>query len=288
MVIDGRALAQTILEELRKRVETLQEQKGIIPHLGIIRVGDDPATTSYVNQKERMGKRIGGLVSTYNYPQAVTQKELLESIHFLQTKGEIHGLIVQLPLPQHLPEETLIQAILPEKDVDGFLKNSPFVMPIAAAVMRILQEIHILEQGRQDFSRELSEFKAWLGTQKIVVMGKGKTGGKPIIDLFHTLHIAPLIIDSKTNNIAEITRSADILICAVGNRGTIITEGMIKNDAILIGIGMHLGADGKLHGDYEIDDIKDKAAYYTPIPGGVGPVNAAMLLVNVVQAAEQS
>ncbi len=288
MVIDGRELAHNILEDLKKRVATLIEEKDIIPHLGIIRVGDDPATTSYVKQKEKMGRSIGGEVSTYNYPETVSQQELLTAIHFLQTKGDIDGLIIQLPLPRHISEETVTQAVLPSKDVDGFRPDSQFIMPIAAAVMHILEEIHILDQGKEDFPLELKKFSHWLRSQNIVVMGKGTTGGKPIIDLLRTMHIEPTIIDSKTQNRRELIQRADILICAVGSKGTIITEDMIKKDAILIGIGMHLGPDGKLHGDYESEEIKDKAAYYTPIPGGVGPVNAAMLLVNVVAAAEQT
>ncbi len=288
MVIDGRALAHNILEDLKRRVAILQESKNIIPHLGIIRVGNDPATTSYVRQKEKMGKRIGGLVSTYNYPDTISEQELLDSIDFLQSKGAVDGLIIQLPLPNHLSEEKITVAVQPQRDVDGFRSDSPYIMPIAAAVMHILETIHILDQGKETFHLELTKFSVWLGAQRIVILGKGITGGKPIIDLLKKMDIEPIVIDSKTKNTQELTQKADILICAVGGKRTIISETMIKKDAILIGIGMHLGEDGKLHGDYETEEIKGKAAYYTPIPGGVGPVNAAMLLANVVAAAEQS
>ncbi len=285
MLIDGRLLAQKILEDLSKKVYNLQETYNKQPHLAIIKVGDDPATASYVRQKEKMGKQIGGIVSTYNYPESISQEELMKSINFLQKEGEIDGLIVQLPLPAHLHEDELTQAVDANKDVDGFREDSDYVMPIAAAVIRILEDVFQEETAKKNTN--LKEFEEWLKGQKIVVMGKGKTGGRPIIEILKKMGITPVIVDSKTQNRDEVTRSADILVCAVGGKGTIVNESMIKKDAILIGIGMHMGPDGKLHGDYETEDIKQKAAYYTPVPGGVGPVNAAMLFVNVVKAAKQ-
>jgi len=284
MLIDGKQLAEKILVELSRRVEKLKEEKKIVPHLAVIRVGDDPATTSYVNQKKRMGEKIGGTVSIYNFPFTIQQDKVLECIDFLQKEGNIHGLIVQLPLPSQLDEEILTQAVDKDKDVDGFRQDSSFNEPIAEAVIRILEEVFLVE--RQKKKTTAKEFISWLKPQKIAIMGKGKTGGKPIINIFKSLMLNPIIIDSKTPNREEITKTADILICAVG-KGKIITEGMIKKDAILICIGMSLGPDGKLRGDYDSEDIKDKASYYTPVPGGVGPVNAAMLLTNVVDAAER-
>ncbi len=283
MVIDGKQLAEKILEELAVRVEKLKEEKSITPHLAVIRVGDDPATTAYVNQKKRMGEKIGGVVSIYNFDKNDSQEKVLECIEFLQKKGDINGLIIQLPLPRQLNEEILTNAVEKDKDVDGFRKDSGFSEPIAEAVIRILEEIFLQEQQNKNTGSK--EFLSWLKPQKIVVMGKGKTGGKPIIHILNNLGITPTIVDSKTPNMEELTQSADILVCAIG-KGKIITEGMIKKDAILLGIGMHRESDGKLHGDYDSEEIAGKAAYYTPIPGGIGPVNAAMLLVNVVNAAE--
>ena len=320
MLIDGKLLAAKILEDLKKRVANLTEEKNKTPHLGVIVVGDDPATASYVRQKKRMGEQIGGTVSVYNYPAGIIQSELQQNIDFLQQEGELDGLIIQLPLPKQLNEETLTDRVDREKDVDGFREDSAFDEPIALAVIRILKEIYDLENAKNpkhrsgfkevasskyhvlsknydmhnskyiipDTSKKSDEFTNWLRAQKVVVMGKGKTGGKPIITIMKKYGIDPVIIDSKSSNPSEITQTADILVCAVGGKGTIINESMIKKDAILIAIGMSLGADGKLHGDYEPEEIADKAAYYTPVPGGVGPVNAAMLLVNVVSAAENS
>ncbi len=286
MRIDGRELAQNILDNLKKEVENLQQTKHIIPHLGVIVVGNDAATQAYVRQKKRMGEEIGGMVSIYNYPENIQEKQLEQSIDFLQKEGSLHGLIIQLPLPKHLNEEALTNRVTAENDVDGFRKDSFFDEPIALAVIRILKEIFILEQAKSHTKEK--EFKKWLSSQHVVVMGKGKTGGQPILSIMKKYDITPTIVDSKTQSPWEVTKKADILICAVGGRGTLVTEDMIKKDAILIGIGMHMGTDGKLHGDYDAAEIEDKAAYYTPVPGGVGPVNAAMLLVNVVESAKQS
>jgi len=286
MLIDGKLLAEKILVSLSKRVQTLEESLHIQPHLGVIIVGNDLATASYVKQKKRMGEQIGGVVSVYQYPETIPQKELEKSIDFLQESGELDGLIIQLPLPKNLDTESLTNRVEKEKDVDGFRNDSSFHEPIAIAAVKILEEIFSLEHEKKKIAAK--EFLEWLKMQKIVVLGKGKTGGKPILALFEEMGLHPVIVDSKTANPGEITKEADILVCAVGNKGTIINEAMIKKDVILLGIGMHRGADGKLHGDYEIEDIKDKASYYTPIPGGVGPVNAAMLLSNVIDAAEKN
>jgi methylenetetrahydrofolate dehydrogenase (NADP+)/methenyltetrahydrofolate cyclohydrolase len=296
MLIDGKLLAAKILENLKKRVGHLSQEKNKTPHLGVIVVGEDPATASYVRQKKRMGEQIGGTVSVYNYSQTIKESELQQNIDFLQKEGGLDGLIIQLPLPKQLHEEELTNRVDREKDVDGFREDSEFDEPIAIAVIRILEEIYEIEESKPEEKRirggvtrveEPEEFTQWLMSQKVVVMGKGKTGGKPIITIMKKYGIEPTIIDSKTKNPEEITRQADILVCAVGNKGTIINESMIKKNAILIAIGMSLGADGKLHGDYDPEEIADKAAYYTPVPGGVGPVNAAMLLVNVVTAVEK-
>lgn len=285
MLIDGKLLAQQILEDLGKQVAELHQTRHIQPHLGVIVVGDDAATASYVRQKKKMGEQIGGIVSVYNYPKSIKESELEENIKFLQENGELHGLIIQLPLPEQLNTEKLINMVDDDKDVDGFKETSKFNEPIAEGVIKILE--YVFKEERAKKKTTITDFKQWLKSQKVVVIGKGKTGGKPIIHIMKKFDIEATIVDSKTQNPEEVTKSADILVCAVGNRGTIVTEHMIKKDAILIGIGMSLGEDGKLHGDYDPEEIKDKAAYYTPIPGGVGPVNAAMLLANVVKAAEQ-
>ncbi len=282
MIIDGRTIANHILAELLIRVDDLQEEYNIQPHLAVIRVGEDPAITSYINQKEKMAKKIGAVVSVYNFPESVTQQTLKESIAFLQQKTDIHGLILQLPVPSHINYEELIHDIHPDKDVDGFVSGSQFVIPVASAVMKALEIPMIKETLTTGAS-----FNEWVRSKKIVVMGKGKTGGLPIIQLLRERGADVRVIDSQTENPTAITQEADIVITAVG-KPNILTADMIKKDAILIGIGMGMDTEGNFVGDYNEKDIQDKAAWYTPIPGGVGPINVACLMENLVIAAEHS
>lgn len=292
MIIDGRTIANHILADLLIRVDELQETYALQPHLAVIRVGDDPAITSYINQKQKKAKEIGALVSVYSFPESVTQAELKKSIDFLQQNGEIHGLILQLPVPKSINYEELILDIHPDKDVDGFRPNSPFTIPVAAAVIKVLEIAYAKElEKRVTEEKETvvanSTFLSWLASKKIVVMGKGKTGGQPVADFMKHYGAEVIIIDSQTTHVADITQKADIIITAVG-KPHILTADMIQQDAILVGIGMSMDENGKFVGDYNEDDIKDKASCYTPIPGGVGPVNVACLLENLVIAAENS
>lgn len=280
MIIDGRTIANHILDDLSERTYMLWQKYHTVPHLAVIRVGSDEATSSYIAQKEKMAKKIGAVVSVYNFDDTVQEDELIESMKFLQEKGDIHGLILQLPIPKNLNEEKLIKTILPQHDIDGFVPNSPFMVPIASAVYKILGIAHLKEETSMLLD-------TWLSQQKITVLGKGKTGGQPIIDMLKKKGIAVQVIDSQTKNPEEITREADIIITAVGKLH-LLTSNMIKKDVILLGIGMDMDEEGNFYGDYNEEDIKDKAKMYTPIPGGVGPVNVACLLENLVSAAEQS
>jgi methylenetetrahydrofolate dehydrogenase (NADP+)/methenyltetrahydrofolate cyclohydrolase len=282
MIIDGRTIANHILRDLATRVLILEDTYNIRPHLAVIRVGEDPAITSYINQKDKMAKEIGATLSVYNFPESVSTEQLKQSIDFLQENGDIHGIILQLPVPPHIDYEKLILDIHPDKDVDGFRPNSQFTIPVATAVIKIL-EIPMIK----DALKTGESFNEWLRSKKIVVMGKGKTGGQPVSDLLRQRGADVVVIDSTTTLIKEKTLEADIIITAVG-KPEILTKDMIKKDAILIGIGMSMDENGKFVGDYNEEDIKDTASWYTPIPGGVGPVNVACLMENLVIAAEKS
>lgn len=279
MKIDGRKIAEQIFKELRIKVVKLQE-KNIIPHLAIILVGQDPASKAYVNQKELKAENIGIAISIHQFPKSISTQAILDKINDLNNLSLAHGIIVQQPLPSQLNLATITQAIDPAKDVDGFCFKTHFQMPISMAVLKILEHIHASTSGVE------LQFEDWLKTKKIVVVGKGETGGKPIIQMFERMKIKPLIIDSKTKNPENLTKTSDIIISAVG-KPNIIKPEMIKKGSILISIGLSKGIDGKLHGDYEEEKIKDIASAYTPSPGGVGPVNVAMLLKNVVTASQQ-
>lgn len=288
MRIDGKEIAEQILKNLKERTEKLKK-KGILPHLVIILVGEDPASKAYVRQKEIKTQEISAKVTTYTLPGKTSQKELLSLVDKQNKDSTVHGLIVQIPLPSHINEDLVSEGVDPQKDIDSFNSNSQFKMPLAQAVLKILEEIHtriLLVTLDKEYPCQKESFEKWLKSKNFVVVGKGKTGGKPTIEMLENLGIKPEIIDSKTKDPDAITKNADIIISAVG-RPNIITSQMVKRGVILISVGLHKGEDGKLHGDYEEEDIKNKALFYTPTPKGVGPVNVAMLLENLITGAEK-
>lgn len=307
MKIDGKQIASEIFEDLRTRVEKIKSQT-VEPHLAVILVGEDPASKSYVRQKELKTKEVGAIYTQYNLPETISNVELLSLVRKLNDDKSVHGIIVQRPLPAQIDQKALDNLTTPEKDIDSFHPNSPFPMPLAAAVLKILEEVYKLQARggakfsqfasctftkkiktsiaeQENFRTDLSAFKYWLRSKKIVVIGKGQTGGGPTISLLRKMGIEPDIIDSKTKNPVEIAQKADILISAVGKENVVKSE-MVKKNAILISVGLHKGADGKLHGDYNEEEIQDIASFYTPTPGGVGPVNVAMLVKNLVDAVQ--
>lgn len=284
MRIDGKGIAAEIFEGLKKRVGELAKNppaggQAIIPHLVIILVGDDPASVAYVRQKELKAAEIGAKATILNYESGITNQELLKKIKELNNDNNVHGIIVQRPLPPQINSNEINLATDPKKDIDAFHAHTQFKMPLAAAVIKILKKVY------ENIGSE-KNFESWLKEKNIAVLGKGETGGKPIIEKLKKINIEPAIIDSKTENPGKILQNADIVISAIGKSHNIDFK-KIKNGAILICVGMYRGADGKLHGDYEEKDIKNTALQYSPVPGGVGPVNVAMLLENLVLAAEK-
>ena len=306
MKIDGKEIAEGIFEELKKQVQNLKEQN-ITPHLAIILVGNDPASVSYVNQKRKKAEEIGAKATVLNYESGIRNQELIEKIEELNNDPKVHGIIVQRPLPEHINSEEINNATDPKKDVDAFCSQTKFQMPLAAAVLKILEHIYQLGKPKRGVTqierlpttrssdalasmeralagkKKWQDPERWLKAKNIVVIGKGETGGRPVIDMLKKMGIEPQVIDSKTANSKQITKNADIIISTVGKSNILKAEN-IKKGVILIGVGMHKGEDDKLHGDYNQDEIKDIASFYTPIPGGVGPVNVAMLLKNLVDS----
>ncbi|MBI2074509.1 MAG: bifunctional 5,10-methylenetetrahydrofolate dehydrogenase/5,10-methenyltetrahydrofolate cyclohydrolase, partial [Candidatus Levybacteria bacterium] len=270
MKIDGKAIAQDILQKLAQKTQDYK-QKGIEPHLVIILVGDDPASAAYVRQKELKTSLVGIKTTILRLPAETEQQELLKRIGQFNNDKNVHGIIVQLPVPKHLDGKEIILAVKPEKDVDGFHANSPFLMPLGLAILEILKRV------QHQTNEKNMDFKQWLKNQNIAVMGKGETGGKPVTQVLKLWEANPTVIDSKTVNPEELTKKADIIISAIG-KPNMLKPKMINQNAILVSIGIHRGADGKLHGDYDEEKVKNIASFYTPTPGGVGPVNVAMLL----------
>jgi methylenetetrahydrofolate dehydrogenase (NADP+) / methenyltetrahydrofolate cyclohydrolase len=297
MKIDGKKIAKNILDELKKQVEKLKK-KNTTPHLAIILVGDNSASITYVNQKKIKAEQIGANTTIIRSPNDVSESELIKIVKQFNQNKTIHGIIVQQPLPQNINTETITQTIDPKKDVDGFNQQSKFAMPISLAILEVLRNIYNTEGVAKEeglpTARTVKEHwregllltgpRDWLESKQIAIIGKGETGGKPIIQALQELKIKPKVIDSKTLNPELITKTADIIISAVGKTNIIRPE-MIKKNVILIGVGQHK-ENGEIIGDYDEEKIKDIASFYTPTPGGVGPIDVTMLLKNLITSAE--
>jgi len=304
MKVNGRHIAAKIYEDLQNRVGELKKIR-ITPHLTVILIGKDPASIAYVNQKQKWGKHIGAKITIQHYPGSISNEELTKKIQQLNTDPDNHAILIQRPVPRQIDPQQLALLVNPQKDIDGFHPDSPYTLPLPLAVVKILEEIHMsLRGGRPEATDEAipwgyseshriaalsaswriarnNTFETWLKNQKIVILGKGPTGGNPVLKYLIKLGVHPIQIDSKTPSPDKFLKKADIIITAVGKPNIITTE-KIKKDVILIGVGIFRGEDGKLHGDYNETDIKNIASFYTTTPGGVGPVNVAMLLQNLL------
>lgn len=274
MKIDGRAIANHILERLHTKVAVLK-QKGVTPTLAVIQVGDDPASAAYIRQKQKAAEQIGAKIELYQVSRIKHQGELQDIIQKYNNDTSIHGIIVQRPLPEGLRAG----GILLSKDVDGFLPNSPYPVPVAAAVLEVLRVTYSLITHHSSLDDVLRR-------KHIIVIGRGETAGIPIAEAFAKRGITLLVIHSQTPDPDTIIKAADIVITCVG-KPNVVRRDNIKQGVLLISVGIWRDAAGKLHGDYEEDEIKDVAFFYTPTPGGVGPVNVACLMENLVGAASK-
>ena len=273
-ILDGKTVSQRIKDELKNEVDTLKE-KGINPGLAVIIVGDDPASRVYVDNKKKACAQIGIYSEEYALPESTSQEELLALIDKLNNKKEINGILVQLPVPKHINEETIINAIAPEKDVDAFhpvnvgkimVGNFDFVPCTPAGVMELISESGIDVCGKE-----------------CVVVGRSNIVGKPQAMLLLHKNGTVTICHSKTKDLAEKTKNADILVAAVGIPN-FITGDMVKEGAVVIDVGINR-VDKKLVGDVHFESAEKVASAITPVPGGVGPMTIAMLMKNTVRAA---
>lgn len=251
MKIDGRAIADKILANLPRTRVT--------PILAVIQVGNDKESTIYINQKKKAASRIGATIIHKQYPLNVSENKLKVAIQTFNRDQSIHGIILQQPLPPHLNATFIYQFMKVEKDVDGFEPNSPYTPPVAAAVMTILNAI-----GQKPGS--------------CVVIGRGETAGSPIAETLGKNGWNVSVVHSQTENPEEIIKKAHVVISCVG-KGKVVTADMVHKNTILIGVG---------RGDYDEEEIKDIVAYYTPTPGGVGPVNVACLMQNLIKACKMT
>lgn len=276
-ILDGKKVSQKVKDALKEKVAALNE-KGIYPGLAVIIVGNDSASRVYVNNKKKACEYIGIRSEEYALPEGTTQNELLELIDTLNKKSDIHGILCQLPLPKHIDEETVLNSINPSKDVDAFhpvnvgkimIGNFDFLPCTPAGVMELIDESGIDLTGKH-----------------CVVVGRSNIVGKPQAMLLLHKNATVTICHSKTKDLKEVCRTADVLVVAVG-RAKMVNEDYIKDGAVVIDVGMDRDENGKLCGDVDFDSACKKAAYITPVPGGVGPMTIATLMKNAVTAAEK-
>jgi len=274
-IIDGAAVAHRVRDEIAARVMELKTQ-GITPGLAVVIVGENPASQIYVRNKVRTAQALGLLSEMVALPTTVTQAELLATVARLNGAAEIHGFLVQMPLPAHLSSTEITHAIDPRKDVDGFHRenvgalvlNEPGLRPCTpSGVMRLLAEAGIPVRGAH-----------------AVVIGRSNIVGKPMAMLLLHAGATVTICHSQTKNLGDIARQADILVAAVGI-ANFVTRDMVKPGAAVIDVGINRGADGKLCGDVDFERVREVAGAITPVPGGVGPMTVAMLISNAVTAA---
>lgn len=275
-LLNGKEVSARVKGELRDEVNRLKE-KGILPGLAVIIVGDDPASRVYVNNKKKACAEIGIYSEEHALPAETTEEELISLIQELNTRPEISGILCQLPVPKHICEERVLLAIDPKKDVDAFhpvnvgkimIGDYDFLPCTPAGVMELIRESGIDPSGKE-----------------CVVVGRSNIVGKPQAMLLLHAHGTVTICHSRTKNLSEVTKRADILVAAVG-KANFITADMVKDGAVVIDVGMNRNDEGKLCGDVDFDGVKEKCAAITPVPGGVGPMTIAMLMKNTVRAAQ--
>jgi methylenetetrahydrofolate dehydrogenase (NADP+)/methenyltetrahydrofolate cyclohydrolase len=274
-VLDGKSLAAATRAALKHKVEALV-QRGVRPGLTVIIAGDDPASKVYVRNKTLAAKEIGVRSELIALPGSVTEKELLAVVERLNDNREVHGILVQLPLPRHIDSARVLETIAPAKDVDGFheanlgalMAGRPGVVPCTPlGCMRLIEHAGMQIAGRH-----------------AVVIGRSNIVGKPVAMLLLQKDATVTICHSKTPSIEAITKQADILVAAVG-RAKLVTARMVKPGACVIDVGINRLPDGKLAGDVDYNSVKEVAGWITPVPGGVGPMTIAMLLENCINAA---
>ena len=276
LIIDGKKISKEIKDELKEKVTKLKAE-GKIVSLAVIQVGEDPASSVYVNNKKKACEYIGIESLSFHLPETITEDELLGKIKELNEDEKVNGILVQLPLPEHIDEDKVIQTIAPEKDVDGFHPQSVgalsigqkgFISCTPAGVIQLLKRSGIEIAGKE-----------------CVVIGRSNIVGKPMALLLLRENGTVTIAHSKTANLKEVAKRADILVVAVG-KPKMIDSSYIKEGAVVIDVGIHRNAENKLCSDVDYDDVIDHVSAITPVPGGVGPMTIAMLMNNCVSSIE--
>lgn len=277
MIINGKELAEKIRGELKQEVEQLRE-KGIVPKLAVIMIGDNKASEVYVRNKSKACNELGIEFEEFLRDESTTQEELINLIDELNQRKDIHGILLQSPIPEHLDIREAFNRIDYKKDVDGFhpinvgklsIGEDSFISCTPYGVIKMLEAYNIPIEGK-----------------RAVVIGRSNIVGKPLVQCLLNKNATVTICHSKTQNIADVVREADIVIAALG-KPKFVTADMVKEGAVVIDVGINRNEEGKLVGDVDFENVEKKASYITPVPGGVGPMTIAMLMNNVVKAAKE-
>ena len=275
-ILDGKKLSNEIIEELKVRCDELKE-KGIKPKFAVIMVGNDKASQIYVKNKRKACERIGIECVECFLDENIQQKELIDKIKELNSDNTIHGILLQSPIPKHLNINEAFETISPKKDVDGFnptnvgklcLNQNTFVSCTPFGIIKLLDKYGIDLAGK-----------------KVTIIGRSNIVGKPLIQCFLNKNATVTICHSKTDNIKEHTKDADIVVVAIG-KPKFLKENMVKKNSVIIDVGINRDDNGKIIGDVDFENVSKKSSYITPVPGGVGPMTIAMLMNNVIKAAE--
>ncbi len=275
-IIDGKKIAAEVRERIAADTRAFSGKYGFVPGLAVVIVGEDPASQVYVRNKGKACAEVGFYSEIHRMAADTTMEELLAKIEALKNDPRIHGILVQMPLPAHLDEKTVIDAIPPEKDVDAFhLVNT-------GRIMR--GDYHFLPCTPAGVMEMLRHERIDVAGKECVVVGRSNIVGKPMAMLLLHANGTVTICHSRTKNLAEVTRRADILVVAIG-KADFVTGDMVKEGAVVIDVGMNRRADGKLTGDVDFASVEPKASAITPVPGGVGPMTITMLLENTLTAA---
>ncbi|HAP3647961.1 TPA: bifunctional methylenetetrahydrofolate dehydrogenase/methenyltetrahydrofolate cyclohydrolase [Enterococcus faecalis] len=276
-VINGRELADQMQAEIQKDVEKMTQQ-GIQPGLVVLLVGENPASQTYVRNKERAAAKIGILSKVEKLPETISEEELLAEIDKYNQDSRFHGILVQLPLPKHIDEEKILLAIDPKKDVDGF-----HPMNLGRLFVGKPEMIPCTPYG---ITKMFEAYDIDLTGKRAVVIGRSNIVGKPMAQLLLMKNATVTIAHSKTEHLAEVAKEADILVVAIG-RGHFVTKEFVKPGAVVIDVGMNRNQEGKLIGDVAFDEVSEIASYITPVPKGVGPMTITMLMYQTVEAAKK-
>lgn len=276
-IIDGKLISKQIKDELKEKVQSMKAE-GTNICLAVIQVGEDPASTVYVNNKKKACAYIGIESRAYELPESVTQEELISLVEELNADDQVNGILVQLPLPSHINEDKIIRTIAPDKDVDGF-------HPVSVGRLWIGEE-GFMSCTPAGIIQLLKRSGVEIGGKECVVIGRSNIVGKPMAALLLRENGTVTVTHSRTVNLKEVAKRADILIVAIGKR-KFINSDYVKEGAVVIDVGMHRDENNKLCGDVDFADVEDKVSAITPVPGGVGPMTIAMLMNNCVAAARR-